>query len=276
MMKSLLYRNRMLVLAGSLLVGLLAGRPVQGQTNLSADEIMRRAVQRAESAETRSGKPNYAYTKHTLTQELDSKGRVKDRKEKLYEILVESGWTIPKLVQVNGQSLSTDELKKQDEKETAERQKLTDSRLNKKGDNRENFLTTDIVERFKFTLLETKVINERSTYVLSVEPKSADMPVKKMTDRFLNQIAGKIWVDAKEFELAKADIHLQTEVALWGGMIGTLKRCNFVLERTRLEDGVWFNALSHGVFEGRKLLEPMHILTSSESTNFRRLSLARD
>ncbi|EEF60902.1 hypothetical protein [Pedosphaera parvula] len=276
MMKSLLKHSRVLVLAGSLLVGLLASTTVHGQTSLTADEIMQRAVKRSESNEVRDAKPNYAYTKHTVTEEMDSKGHVKEHREKIYQMLVESGWTSAKLVQLNGQSLSTEELKKQEEKEAAERQKYTDSRLNKKGDNRENFLTFDIIERFKFTLVEEKEFNGRPTYVIVFQPRSADLPVKKITDRFLNQVGGTLWVDKQEFELSKIDAHLQNEVALWGGMIGVLRKCNFVLERTRMPDGAWFSSASNGVFEGRKLLEPMKVLTKSESTNFRKLSLARD
>lgn len=274
MMKSLLKYGRVLMLTGSVTAGWLLSPAARGQTVLSGDEIMHRAVQRSESSESHDAKPNYTYTKHTVTEETDTKGHLKDRKEKLYEVLVDAGWTYLKLIQLNGQALSPEELKRQEDKEAAERQKLTDSRLGKKGDNRENFLTADIVDRFKFGLLEQKVINGRETYVLAFQPKSADLPVKKMTDRFLNQVVGTVWVDVKEFELSRIDVHLQSEVALWGGMIGILKKCTFTMERTRLPDGVWFNSLSNGVFEGRKLLEPMRILTRSESTNFRKLSLA--
>jgi hypothetical protein len=113
----------------------------------------------------------------------------------------------------------------------------------------------------------------RKTYVLTFEPKN-DLPVKKLADRFLNQIAGTVWIDAEDFEIARAEIHLKSEVTLWGGVIGTLRHCRFTLERTRLPDGVWFNSSSHGIFEGRKLLEPMLIRTHSESTNFHPASLA--
>jgi hypothetical protein len=98
------------------------------------------------------------------------------------------------------------------------------------------------------------------------------MAVKKLTDRFVNQMAGTAWIDAEDFEIARAEIHLKAEVALWGGMVGTLRHCRFTLERTRLTDGSWFNSYSHGIFEGRKLLEPMLIRTRSESSNFRQAS----
>jgi hypothetical protein len=218
-------------------------------------------------------RPNYAYTKRTVTDEFDAKGRVKGRKEKLYEVLVESGLSYLKLLQVNGQPLSTEQLRKQEEREEAERQKMTNFQAGKKGDNRENFLTAELVERYQFALLDEQMVNGRMAYRLTFEPKNG-LQIRKLTDRFLNQVAGTVWIDAEEFEIARAEIHLQSEVALWGGMIGTLKRCAFTLERTRMPDGAWFNAVSNGIFEGRKLLEPMLIKTQSKSTNFRRLAIA--
>jgi hypothetical protein len=258
-----------------LLVAALFASPkfARAEAALSADDVMRRAVERAESPAASVARPDYAYTKHTVTDEFDAKGHVKGRKEKLYEVLVESGLSYLKLLQVNGQQLSPDQLLKQQEREETERKKLADFQLGKKGDNRENFLTADLVERYQFTLLDQQMVNGRMAYRLSFEPK-AGLQIRKLTDRFLNQVAGTVWIDAEEFEISKAEIHLQSEVSLWGGMIGTLKRCAFTLERTRMPDGAWFNAVSNGIFEGRKLLEPMMIKTQSKSTNFRRLAIA--
>jgi len=198
---------------------------------------------------------------------------VKDRKEKLYQVSFMGGLSYLKLLQLNGQNLSANELKKQEDREAAERQKLTDGKLASKGDVREDFLTADLVAKYNFTFQDKKPINGRNAYVLSFEPKSG-LPIKKFTDRFANQIAGTVWIDAEDFEIARAEIHLQGEVALWGGMVGALKHCRYTLERTRMPDGVWFNSLSHGIFEGRKLMEPMLVRTRSESTNFHHPALA--
>jgi hypothetical protein len=266
--------GRSLALAGVLMAGLAAGPAfARAETVLSGDDIVRQAVDRAEAPATSVARPDYTYTKHTVTDELDAKGHVKGRKEKLYEVLVESGLSYLKLLQVNGRQLSGEQLRKQQEREEAERQKMTDSQPGKKGDNRENFLTAELVERYHFTLLDKQTVNGRVAYRLAFEPKSG-LAVRRLTDRFLNQIAGTVWIDAEEFEIARAEIHLKSEVALWGGMVGTLKRCAFTLQRTRLPDGIWFNAVSHGFFEGRRLLEPMLIKTQSESTNFRKLAFA--
>ncbi len=54
-------------------------------------------------------------------------------------------------------------------------------------------------------------------------------------------------------------------------------RCSIAGSRsngTRFADGSWFNSYSHGIFEGRKLLEPMPVCTRSESSNLGQASLA--
>jgi hypothetical protein len=205
---------------------------------------------------------------------MDAKGRLKDRQEKLYDVTVEAGLSQLRLVQLNGQDLSAAQRKKEDERELAERQKMTDAKPGQKGDERENFLTADLVAKYKFTLRGQKPLDGRAAYELQFEPKATNLPIHKLTDRFLNQVAGTVWIDAEDFEIVRAEIHLQGEVTLWGGMIGTLTQCNYTLGRTRLPDGTWFNSFSHGYFEGRKLLEPMLIRTRSQSTDFRRRDLA--
>jgi hypothetical protein len=224
---------------------------------LTPDQIVQKAVERSSAVNAPHARPDYFY---------------KDRTEKRYEVTVESGLSYLKLIQLNGQTLSPSQQKKQNDREIAERQKMTDAKPGQKGDERENFLTADIVARYQFTLLGQKTINGRDAYLLSFKPKSGELPNHKLTDRFLNQIAGKVWIDTKDFEIARAEVHLQSEVALWGGLIGTLRQCNYTLERTRLADGSWFSHFSHGYFEGRKLFEPMVIRTLSESGNFHRVT----
>jgi hypothetical protein len=266
-------RHPVLVRIGLLVLGLSTALAVHAQTPLSADDIIAKAVQRAESPIAREARPPYRYTKHTVTDELDSQGHLKDRHEKLYEVRVESGLSSLKLIQLNGQDLSADEQKKQDAQDLAARQKLADGKPGKKGDERENFLTAELVAKYKFRLIRELPINGRATYELAFEPLP-NLSENHLVDRFLNQVAGTVWIDAQEFEIARAEIHLQGEVTLWGGMIGTLTQCSYTLSRVRQPDGTWFNGLSSGFFQGRKLLEPMLIRTRSEATDFQRLDLA--
>ena len=144
----------MLVWTGFFVAGL---SPVSAsQAPLSADQIIQKAVERSRTVNALHARPNYFYDKHTVREDLDSNGVLKERTEKGYEVTVESGMSYLKLTQVNGKNLSPAEQKKQNDREIAERQKMTDAKPGQKGDERENFLTADLVSRYQFTLLGQK------------------------------------------------------------------------------------------------------------------------
>ena len=130
-------------------------------------------------------RPNYTYTKHTVTEDMDLRGRIRTRKEKLYEVSVESGFSYLKLLQLNGQNLSTDELKKQEDHEVAERQKMTDAKSGAKGDERENFLTAELALKL-----------EHGTPAPEKQPKPIDLTAgapKEQPSKFLPpEMAAKV------------------------------------------------------------------------------------
>jgi hypothetical protein len=52
-------------------------------------------------------------------------------------------------------------------------------------------------------------------------------------------------------------------------VIGSLKKPADSLERSRVDAGVWLNTCSRGDFQGRELLDLMHVRTSSAAINCR-------
>lgn len=250
------------------------GQSVQNKDkSLSANEIVQKAVLRAQRVETKSGQPGYTYTKVTLTEELDATGKVREHKEKVYQVSFRGGSTHLKLVEVNGRAPAEADARKQAENEANAHQILGPS---KSGgtDNRENFLTPEIVARFDFKLAGQTLLDGRTAYQVEFQPKYPEPPVHRIADRLLSRISGTVWIDAEEFEVAKAEIQLRSEVNLLGGLIGSLKKLAYTMTRTRLGDGVWLKTFSSGDFEGRKLLDSTRIKTKSQSSNFRMLGLA--
>jgi hypothetical protein len=242
---------------------------LRAENSLSADEVIQKAVTRAQQTGAKTRKGSYRYTKLTVTEELDSSGKVKEHKEKVYQVDFRNGATFAKLIEVNGHTPADADLKKQAENDSNARQ-MTGSKA-KKGDNRENILTPEIVARFDFTLLGQTNFNGRATYQISFQPKNPAPATHHMIDRLLDRMSGMIWIDAQEFEIARAELRLGSEVNLLGGVVGSLKKLAYTLTRTRVDDGLWFNTSSVGDFEGRKLIDAMRIKTSSQSVNFRPL-----
>jgi hypothetical protein len=235
---------------------------------LCADEVVRKAVARGQKSDRAGGQAAYTYTKLTVTEELDRSGRLKERKERVYQVVFKGGATQLKLLTVNGRAPGTDDLRKQSENDSSTRQ-IIGSKPGKPSENRDNFLTPELVARFKFKLIGEQSINGRPAYQIAFEPRNPTLPARRILDRVLDRMSGTLWIDKEEFELAQAQVRLGSEIDLLGGVIGSLKKLAFTVTRTRIGDGLWFNTFSSGDFEGRKLLDSMRIKTKSQSSNFR-------
>ena len=239
----------------------------QGATALTAEEIMQKTVSKADAAN--NPRENYVYNKIAITEELDAKGKVTERKEKL--IRIKSGKGLVVQIMINGKPMPPEELKREQAQVQAEDQRMNDSRVARRNDNWERLLTTDLISRYAFTLAGEQRLNDRPAYMLTFRPKSGKLPVRETSDRFINNLCGTIWVDVEDFEIAKADLRLQSEVTLWGGLLGALRKFDYKVERLRLDDGVWFNWRSRGDFAGRKFLDNMSVRTRVECNGFEKV-----
>jgi hypothetical protein len=234
-------------------------------------DIVQKAVARGQR-EQRDTTADFTYRKLTVTEELDGDGHVKEHREKVYEVSYRDGATHATLLQVNGHLPSESDLRQQSQNEMSIRQITGDSKT-AKGDNREYFLTPELAARFDFQFVGETNFNGRTTYQIAFQPKTPLPPVHRLMDKLLNQLSGTLWIDAQEFEVARAEVTLRSEVNLLGGIAGSLKKLAYTLERTRIADGVWFSTLSSGDFQGRKLLDSQHIKTKSQSVHFRKLAM---
>lgn len=241
------------------------------QPALTAAEIIQKAVERAQQVETRNTELGYSYRKVSVIEELDAAGKVKERKEKVYEVSQRGGSSWARLLEVNGHAPYRTDMKEQTENETNARHALGRSKEGQStGD--QNCLTPELVGRFDFTLRGQTNLNGRLAYQLDFNPKNPEPPVRNMVDRLLNRLSGTIWIDAGEFELARAQLQLNSEVDLLWGVVGSLKKLTYTLTRERVGEGIWLNSCSNGNFEGRKLLDPLRVNLRTQNSNFRPLA----
>ena len=271
-MKSLRCHGRWMLPLGLLLLGGQQGFGVVPPSGLRAEDIVRTAFQRAQTSAADARRAGYAYTKQVIVQEFDSQGRVTETKEKLFHF--SAGLGVLDQIRINGHAASYAQVKKEEERTARQGAQFLEQKNPKRDDNWGKYLTPELADKYRYTLRERKLLNGRPTYVIGFEPKSANLPVHQMADRFLNQLAGTIWIDEKEFEIARAEIGAQSKVTLGGALelLGSLKQFSYTLERLRVGEGMWFNRLTKGDFEGRKLLDTSHVRTRSESSDFRKVS----
>jgi hypothetical protein len=227
-------------------------------SGLSAEQIVQRMVQRLEETAVVDSIPVGGLTKVTLVEEFDGNGRLRERREKFYEISYGSGKKELRMVRLNGRVLSGAELRHQQAREAQEKKKLMEGESS-----RELLLKDDVLDRYQFEKKGEEMVRGRLAYALAFEVKPG-WPARQWRDRLFNQLAGTVWVDVEEFEIARAEIHLRNEVQLLSGILGTLRKLQFTLDRSRLDPGVWIDARALGDFQGRKLFDPTRIRSRSE------------
>jgi len=107
--------------------------------------------------------------------------------------------------------------------------------------------------------------------VLSFQPKSADLPVKRKLDRLLNKVSGKVWIDEQDYEISRADLHLAENVSAWGGMLASVRKFLFRLEQTKVDEAVWLPSFVDGYIDGRILIRSLHMRLKQQNSDFRRI-----
>ena len=244
----------------------LSATPPEG---MAAEDIILKMVERAQRMLDDKERDRYAYTKLAVKEDLDSKGKVKERNEKLIEFELRSARV--KQVKINDHIVAESDSRKQKKGRKQEVPPAGQSPSTSREDGWQRYLTRDLLSKYDFALMDRETIKGRPVYVLSFQPKTGDLPEKKWSDRLLNRVGGKLWIDVEEYEIAKATIKLQSEISVGLGILGALKKFDFVIERIRMEGGVWFSSSTRGDFQSRKLFDSSHVKVWSESTNFRRI-----
>ncbi len=230
----------------------------------SVEQIIEKAVEKSKLTLAQTAQPEYTFTKVTEREEFDSEGKIKEHKSSSNEMFFKSGITSRKPIQ----SAEPNSVAGGDEK------KSNSLKSDKpKSSNRAdylNLLTPDMLAKYVFTLVARTTVNGRTAFEVDFTPKKRSSSGKTVVDRILNQAAGKLWIDAAEFELARAQVHLDSEILFGGGILGSVKKAFFMLERTRLPDGIWFDQRTRTDYEARKLTESMRVIMKTESSGFRR------
>ena len=217
----------------------------------------------------------YTYTRTRSSEELDEKGKVKESQEKTQHFLPIKGYPFARVVSVNGKPLTGKELMAEQEREIKARHAAAAGVrpviATEPPPKKEYALTADMFERFNFTLTGLEKVNGRDTWALTFAPRSKDLPVKQFKDRVINKLAGKLWIDAEEYELVRTELGLTESVSLVGGIVGTLRKFDYSLGRVRAEGGAWFTARSELVIQGREVVRNRHLRFRTEEKNFQKV-----
>jgi hypothetical protein len=235
-----------------------------------AETVMKNVVHRSEAVARVGEADKYRYEKRSVEEELDAAGKPTKTTEELYDVIPIGGMPFERLVKVQGRELTEKELKEQNRKEEEFRKRMAEQGTERSSATNNDWLDPKLVDRFVFHVEGRSNLLSRPVLILSFKPKPL-APEKTIADKVLKRLAGTLWIDEQESEIAQVKVGLIADLSLgWFGMIGSLKQFDLTLERAPLADGVWVDRKQMLVLGGRKVFTTMHFRAVEESSNFRK------
>jgi len=76
-------------------------------------------------------------------------------------------------------------------------------------------------------------------WVITFEPRDADLPVRNRMDRALNQSTGTFWITQDDYGLARLEFALRKPFKYWGGFLAVIRNTDGRLDFSRVEQDVW-------------------------------------
>lgn len=243
------------------------------------EEIRERFIARTKKLEREKPLPHYTYKRFSRRDKLHKNGEVKERTEELREIIPIEGASFFRVLERNGQLLTPKAQEKEKQREEKFRRariaareqaaKTKDQKKEKKNKN-EIGLTEDVFARFRWEVTGVEAVNGRPAYVLTFEPVSKKLPVRRRIDRALNNAAGAVWIDTEDYELARLQVRLIKKVKVWGGFLGSISDFQFEQERIRTEEGDWVPTRETAYLRARAFLKTIHRRSRREWSGYRK------
>lgn len=216
------------------------------------DSLLQNVLQRAkaEGDNDRAFDAHYCYTRIKVTEFRNSAGQLKKREANTSVHFPAPTAPAPS----NPPPRATATAPKPD---PSENEAVSDTHSNVRGQQIKRsdiLLNEDLVSRFQFTMVGRELLNGRPAWVVDFVPANKKLPERNLKERFINKAAGRVWIDAADYSLVKADLHLTQQVNVGWGLVGAVWEFHYGFERERTADGLWFPNEVDWHLEGREVI----------------------
>ena len=197
---------------------------------------------------------NYTFREMQQTDDLDSNGQVKKTESQESEIFFVNGHHIERLVKKNGKDLSADEQKKEQEKVTKEVEKASKLDPNKSLHEGEEISVSRILSIIKVSNPRRISLNGRDTIAFDFigDPHAKTHGLAEDASK---KMAGTVWVDEKDREVAKLTVHFDDNFHVGGGLLANIQAgSSFQFEQAKINNELWLPTGGEAHIQARVLL----------------------
>jgi hypothetical protein len=189
------------------------------------------------------------YTCHLSEEEekLGANGEVTSHSVKEYDIFYVGDDEIRHLLAKDGQPLTGDQKKKEDERFSKEfdaakkkqAELAADPKRQQKEEEREEAQISDFLRAENFSNPRREIFRGQEVIVFDFGP-NPDYQPKNMAETLVQKLVGVIWVDEQARDVARLEARFNDNFKIAGGLLASLaKGSNFVFEQTMVNNEVW-------------------------------------
>lgn len=216
---------------------------------------------------------DYAYDLVEERQELDGRGRPRERHICRYQVFHVAGRPLRRLVAENNRPLEPERQEREDRRVREQAEAIRAGRA--LVEERPALRLSQILERYDFATRGREPLAGRTTlaFEFTARPgsKGAD---DSRRERILARLAGRLWVDEAERRVVRVELRNTEGVRLaFGGLGASLAALEVTLEFRKLDDAVWLPLRLETYAAGRKLFFPFRVRTTLEYSGFRRFTV---
>jgi len=210
---------------------------------------------------------SYAYDLSEEREELDGQGRVRRRESKRWEVFHVQGRPVRTLVEENGRTLPP----KRAAREAAEaRRQAAAIASGAVVVERPAVRLSRLLEASAFTTVGREDVDGRPALLLEFAPRAGAAG----GDRALRRLAGRVWIDEAEGQVARAAFHNTEPLRVKHGLFASVSRLEVELEFRKVDGLVWLPKSRRATVSGRKLLfSGFRLRTTTRYASFRRFSV---
>jgi len=230
--------------------------------SLDVTALLREVGRNQELVEKRVSE--YAFMQKETDREISGKGEVKKETTKVYEVFpVANRAPIMRLISENGVVLSAERAAKESkrveeeflkaerdrdkdeqrvERRRAERQRRKATKGEAEGDDDPD--VSQFLKICEFVSPRRERFRDRNAVVFDFRPRPGFRPGNR-EESLISKLVGVVWIDPIDKQVMRLEARLAESFKMAGGLLLSLRPgAGFVIEQTRMEEGVWLPRLA--------------------------------
>jgi hypothetical protein len=198
---------------------------------------------------------NYTYHSSNSVQDIDSGGKVTKTEIEDSEVFFINSHRIERTVGKDGKPLSDHDQQKEQERvnKLVEKAQKTPSGTPLEGHD-EPISITHLLDIMEVSNPRREMFRGRSTIIFDFAGKH-DAKTHGLAEDASKKIAGTLWVDEKDREVARMEAHFTDNFHVGGGLLANVQKgSSFYFDQAPVNGEIWFPTQAEGHVEARVLL----------------------